>query len=209
MVIASFVCADRLCVSNHTDVDQQSNLEESYGEHRCGFCRGGSQLRFQATQFFFSLPAFSLSASLLEHLQWCTSSEPEGREKNVKTLFPLKGKSHSLSEKTSFFLFKKKKHFSASSSTSGVMLRGSGIKWDLRKSQPYDKYDEVDFDVPIGSNGDCYDRYRSRSCCQNKEVVIKFFSQIDLLIVSAKKKKPSDLLNRRTQQRFPQEFLCS
>lgn len=42
---------------------------------------------------------------------------------------------------------------------SGVMLRGSGIKWDLRKSQPYDKYDEVEFDVPIGSNGDCYDRY--------------------------------------------------
>lgn len=41
---------------------------------------------------------------------------------------------------------------------SGVMLRGSGIKWDLRKSQPYDKYDEVEFDVPIGSNGDCYDR---------------------------------------------------
>lgn len=43
-------------------------------------------------------------------------------------------------------------------SPSGVMLRGSGIKWDLRKSQPYDKYDEVDFDVPIGSKGDCYDR---------------------------------------------------
>ncbi|KAJ7333125.1 NADH dehydrogenase Fe-S protein subunit 2 ndufs2 [Desmophyllum pertusum] len=42
---------------------------------------------------------------------------------------------------------------------SGVMLRGSGIKWDLRKSQPYDAYDQVDFDVPIGKNGDCYDRY--------------------------------------------------
>lgn len=41
---------------------------------------------------------------------------------------------------------------------SGVMLRGSGIKWDIRKSQPYDAYDLVDFDVPIGSNGDCYDR---------------------------------------------------
>ncbi|KAM3590009.1 uncharacterized protein V6R79_001848 [Siganus canaliculatus] len=45
---------------------------------------------------------------------------------------------------------------------SGVMLRGSGIKWDLRKSQPYDKYDEVEFDVPIGSKGDCYDRYLCR-----------------------------------------------
>ncbi|TMS02166.1 NADH dehydrogenase [ubiquinone] iron-sulfur protein 2, mitochondrial [Larimichthys crocea] len=45
---------------------------------------------------------------------------------------------------------------------SGVMLRGSGIKWDLRKSQPYDKYDEVEFDVPIGIRGDCYDRYLCR-----------------------------------------------
>ncbi|KAL9965507.1 hypothetical protein ACROYT_G029313 [Oculina patagonica] len=45
---------------------------------------------------------------------------------------------------------------------SGVMLRGSGIKWDLRKSQPYDAYDQVDFDIPIGKNGDCYDRYLIR-----------------------------------------------
>lgn len=41
---------------------------------------------------------------------------------------------------------------------SGVMLRGSGIKWDLRKTQPYDAYDLVEFDVPVGYNGDCYDR---------------------------------------------------
>lgn len=39
------------------------------------------------------------------------------------------------------------------------MLRGSGFKWDLRKTQPYDAYDKVEFDVPIGKNGDCYDRY--------------------------------------------------
>ena len=39
------------------------------------------------------------------------------------------------------------------------MLRGSGFKWDLRKVQPYDAYDQVEFDVPIGKNGDCYDRY--------------------------------------------------
>jgi len=45
---------------------------------------------------------------------------------------------------------------------SGVMLRGSGIKWDLRKTQPYDAYDQVDFDVPVGRNGDCYDRYLCR-----------------------------------------------
>ena len=42
------------------------------------------------------------------------------------------------------------------------MLRGSGLPWDLRKSQPYDVYDQVDFDVPIGMNGDCYDRYLVR-----------------------------------------------
>lgn len=41
---------------------------------------------------------------------------------------------------------------------SGVMLRGSGIKWDLRRAQPYDVYDKVEFDIPIGKNGDCYDR---------------------------------------------------
>ena len=41
----------------------------------------------------------------------------------------------------------------------GVMLRGSGVPWDLRKSQPYEIYDELDFDVVIGKHGDCYDRY--------------------------------------------------
>lgn len=45
---------------------------------------------------------------------------------------------------------------------SGVMLRGSGIKWDLRKTQPYDNYQDFDFDIPIGVNGDCYDRYLIR-----------------------------------------------
>jgi len=45
---------------------------------------------------------------------------------------------------------------------SGVMLRGSGFAWDLRKSQPYDVYGEMDFDIPIGKNGDCYDRYLLR-----------------------------------------------
>jgi len=42
---------------------------------------------------------------------------------------------------------------------SGVMVRGSGAAWDLRKAQPYECYGEMDFDIPIGKNGDCYDRY--------------------------------------------------
>ena len=45
---------------------------------------------------------------------------------------------------------------------SGVMLRGSGIEWDLRKSQPYEVYSELDFSIPVGNNGDCYDRYLIR-----------------------------------------------
>jgi NADH-quinone oxidoreductase subunit D len=42
---------------------------------------------------------------------------------------------------------------------SGVMVRGSGAAWDLRKAQPYECYDEMEFDIPVGKNGDCYDRY--------------------------------------------------
>jgi NADH-quinone oxidoreductase subunit D len=45
---------------------------------------------------------------------------------------------------------------------SGVLVRGSGAAWDLRKSQPYECYAEFDFDIPIGKNGDCYDRYLIR-----------------------------------------------
>jgi len=43
-----------------------------------------------------------------------------------------------------------------------VMVRGSGVAWDLRKAQPYECYDQLDFDIPIGKNGDCYDRYLVR-----------------------------------------------
>ena len=47
-------------------------------------------------------------------------------------------------------------------SFSGVLLRGSGVAWDLRKSQPYECYKDFDFKIPVGKNGDCYDRYLCR-----------------------------------------------
>lgn len=55
---------------------------------------------------------------------------------------------------------------------SGVMLRGSGAVWDLRKAQPYECYSELDFDVPIGKNGDCYDRYLCRMAEMRESVKI-------------------------------------
>jgi len=55
---------------------------------------------------------------------------------------------------------------------SGVMLRASGINWDLRKSQSYEIYDELSFNVPLGHNGDCYDRYLIRICEMTESVKI-------------------------------------
>jgi NADH-quinone oxidoreductase subunit D len=65
-------------------------------------------------------------------------------------------------------------------SFSGVMLRGSGVPWDLRKSQPYDCYDQVEFKIPIGKNGDCYDRYLCR--IEEMRESIKIISQCLLLM---------------------------
>ena len=61
---------------------------------------------------------------------------------------------------------------------SGVMVRGSGAAWDLRKAQPYECYAELDFDIPIGKNGDCYDRYcirmeEMRQSVQHHEAVLR------------------------------------
>ena len=55
---------------------------------------------------------------------------------------------------------------------SGVMARGSGLAWDLRRSQPYELYDEFDFKIPVGKNGDCYDRYLVRMAEMRESVKI-------------------------------------
>jgi len=62
----------------------------------------------------------------------------------------------------------------------GVMLRGSGISWDLRMNQPYDIYDKMDFSVPVGTNGDCYDRYliRVEEMRQSLNIIQQCLNQI-------------------------------
>ncbi|SER54992.1 NADH dehydrogenase subunit D [Tranquillimonas rosea] len=55
---------------------------------------------------------------------------------------------------------------------SGVMVRGSGLAWDLRRAQPYECYDEFDFKIPVGKNGDCYDRYLVRMAEMRESVRI-------------------------------------
>lgn len=55
---------------------------------------------------------------------------------------------------------------------SGVMVRGSGFAWDLRRAQPYECYDEFDFKIPVGKNGDCYDRYLCRMAEMRESVKI-------------------------------------
>jgi NADH-quinone oxidoreductase subunit D len=55
---------------------------------------------------------------------------------------------------------------------SGVMVRGSGLAWDLRRSQPYECYDEFEFMVPVGKNGDCYDRYLVRMAEMRESIKI-------------------------------------
>jgi NADH-quinone oxidoreductase subunit D len=68
---------------------------------------------------------------------------------------------------------------------SGVMVRGSGAAWDLRKSQPYEYYAEMDFDVPIGKNGDCFDRYliRMEEMRQSAKIILQC---VDLLLGAEK-----------------------
>ena len=74
---------------------------------------------------------------------------------------------------------------------SGVMLRGSGINWDLRKSQPYEVYNNLSFDVPTGTNGDCYDRYLIRifEMKESLKIIEQCLNQIPSGLVKSSDKK--------------------
>lgn len=90
---------------------------------------------------------------------------------------------------------------------SGVMVRGSGIKWDLRKVQPYDAYHLVDFDVPIGRHGDCYDRYliRVEEMRQSMRIIHQCLNQMpegEVRVDDAKLVPP-----RRTEMKSSMEAL--
>ena len=76
---------------------------------------------------------------------------------------------------------------------SGVMVRGSGAAWDLRKSQPYECYNEMDFDIPIGKNGDCYDRYLIRM--QEMRESVKIIKQCVERLLGAERSGPVSALD--------------
>ncbi|MBT4284285.1 MAG: NADH-quinone oxidoreductase subunit D [Paracoccaceae bacterium] len=65
---------------------------------------------------------------------------------------------------------------------SGVMVRGSGLAWDLRKSQPYECYEDFDFNIPVGESGDCYDRYlvRMEEMRQSMSIILQAIQKIRL-----------------------------
>ena len=74
---------------------------------------------------------------------------------------------------------------------SGLMVRGSGLAWDLRRSQPYECYDEFEFQVPVGTNGDCYDRYLCRM-----EEMIQSTNIIRQAVAKLKAEPAGDVLAR-------------
>jgi NADH-quinone oxidoreductase subunit D len=78
---------------------------------------------------------------------------------------------------------------------SGVMVRGSGAAWDLRKSQPYECYAELDFDIPVGRNGDCYDRY----CIRMEEMrqSVRIMKQCLARLTSADGQGPVSVVNNK------------
>ena len=77
------------------------------------------------------------------------------------------------------------------------MLRGSGVAWDLRRNQPYECYDDLEFDIPLGMNGDCYDRY----LCRMEEM--RQSMRIMRQCIERLRKTPGPVLPRTTRSRRP------
>ena len=78
---------------------------------------------------------------------------------------------------------------------SGVMIRGSGAAWDLRRAQPYECYSELEFDIPIGKNGDCYDRYLVRM--EEMRQSVRIMKQVCDKLLSADGEGPINANNRK------------
>jgi NADH-quinone oxidoreductase subunit D len=78
---------------------------------------------------------------------------------------------------------------------SGVMVRGSGAAWDLRKAQPYECYSDLEFDVPVGKNGDCYDRYLIRIAEMRQSV--RIMAQCCEMLLSAEGQGPHVTANKK------------
>lgn len=76
---------------------------------------------------------------------------------------------------------------------SGVMLRGSNIAWDLRKAQPYEVYEQMEFDIPVGKNGDCYDRYlvRIAEMYESNKIIQQALSKLPIGPIKTNDKKIS------------------
>jgi NADH dehydrogenase (ubiquinone) Fe-S protein 2 len=94
---------------------------------------------------------------------------------------------------------------------SGVMLRGSGVAWDLRKTHPYEIYSEIDFDIPVGRNGDCYDRYliRIEEMRQSIKIiyqVLNKFPQGPVKIVDNKIVSPSRIEMKHSMESLIHHF---
>ena len=90
---------------------------------------------------------------------------------------------------------------------SGVMLRGSGVQWDLRKTQPYEVYDRLDFQVPVGTHGDCYDRYliRLEEMRQSIRIIMESINIMPTGVIKSDDKKMSP--PARTQMKQSMESL--
>ena len=97
---------------------------------------------------------------------------------------------------------------------SGVMLRGSGYNWDLRKSQPYEIYNQLNFSIPTGQNGDCYDRYiiRVLEMKESLKILKQCLDKIELGSIKTNNKKfsfPSRLNVKNSMESLIHHFKLS